>query len=146
MRFELSLFALAPLIAAQEGCNSEKLTAPSATESVPVAVATRTLSAGETSPGIHLSVSSGALVIRVTRQSMCGNIVTAAIDRQPGKIALVSHVSSDPVADCSAIPSTWVVDYTVTVGGLISRAYRVNVFEGVGDNTPTFLGSASISL
>jgi hypothetical protein len=101
--------------------------------------------AGETVPDIHSASGIGSLTIRVTEASVCGTVATAAIDREGGALALVLHVSGDPTALCGPVANT-VVDYTVTINGLPSGTYRVDLFQGLGDGTPVFLGSASAAV
>jgi hypothetical protein len=89
----------------------------------------------------------GELVVRVTRPALCMTLVSAAVNRAPLRIDIVSHVSSNPNADCDmAGLSSYVVDYAGTVGSLPPGSYVVRVFEGTGDQSPRFLGSTKVSL
>ena len=124
----------------QSGCGSGNLFAPVTPEPLPVTVTTRVAGQGETIPAVHL-VSGNILLVRVTTHAACATIVTAGIKRTPGEITIVSHVSSSPVANCAAVAGL-VVDYSGTIDGLAAGTYRVRVFEGEGDRTPTFIGSA----
>jgi hypothetical protein len=124
----------------QSGCGSGDLFAPFTPEPLPVVVTGRIAVQGETVPAVHL-VSGNILLVRVTTHAACATIVTAGIRRAPGEITVVSHVSSDPLADCAAVAGL-VIDYSGTIDGLAAGSYRVRVFEGEGDRTPTFIGSA----
>lgn len=138
---------LAMVLAAQLGCSGAAPTAPDATEPLPVTVQTRTPAPAEAIPAVYASSVSGELVVRVTRPALCATIVSAAVSRAPQRIDIVSHVSPNPAALCSmAGLAGEVVDYVGTVGSLPPGPYLVRVFEGLGDATPRFIGSASVNL
>jgi hypothetical protein len=143
--FATSIVAM--VLAAQLGCSGADPTAPEATEPLNVTVTTRERAPGEASPAVHASSVMGDLLVRVTRPALCGTQVRAAVNRAPLRVDIVSHVSPDPGANCSAAGlSSYVVDYVGTVGSLPPGSYVVRVFEGAGDESPRFLGSATVSL
>jgi hypothetical protein len=131
---------LASVCILQSGCGSGDLFAPATSEALPVVVTGRVAVQGETVPAVHV-VSGNILLVRVTTHAACATIVTAGIKRTPGEITVVSHVSGSPVANCAPVAGL-VVDYSGTIDGLAAGTYRVRVFEGQGDGTPTFIGSA----
>jgi hypothetical protein len=77
---------------------------------------------------------------------MCATIVNAFIARGPNRLAIVSHVSGNPAANCTTIPPNEVVDYAGTVFGLPPGAYLIQIFEGEGDGPAAFMGSLSINV
>lgn len=137
----------AVVLAAQLGCSGAEPTAPEATEPLNVTVTTRERAPGEASPAVYASSVMGDLVVRVTRPALCMTQVSAAVNRAPLRIDIVSHVSPDPAPNCSAAGlSSYVVDYVGTVGSPPPGSYDVRVFEGAGDQSPRFLGSATVKL
>lgn len=137
---------VAAITAAQVGCIGGNPTAPRATEPLLVSVQTRPATPGEPVPAVYASSVLGNLVIRVTRPVMCALAVSAAVSRAPHRIDIVSHVSPSPATLCAGDLSSMVVDYTGSVGSLAQGPYLVRVFEGEGDGTPRFIGSATVNL
>lgn len=110
-------------------------------------VVTRTAAQGEPVPSFEVTQSTGqTLTIKVTRPAMCATIVNAFIARSPSRIAVVSHVSGNPAANCVPIPPNEVVDYSGTVSGLTPGRYLIQIFEGEGDAPAGFVGSLSINV
>ena len=140
----LSVLAITLLVA--PGCRSSEPVAPNASEPLPVSVQTRTAAQSDLIPTIHASPSAGSVTIRVTRGAMCATLVSAAVNRGVGEVDVVSRISADPTANCAPIPAREVVDYTGTVNSLSAGTYRIRIFEGEGDRTPKFIGSASVTV
>jgi hypothetical protein len=140
----LSVLTITLLVA--PGCESPEPAAPSATEPLPVSVQTRTAAPTKLIPMISATPGAGSVTIRVTRRALCATLVSAAVNRGVGEIDVVSQVSADPAAHCAPIPASKVVDYTGTVDALSAGTYRIRVFEGEGERTPKFIGSASITV
>jgi hypothetical protein len=140
----VSVLAITLLVA--PGCRSSEPVAPNASEPLPVSVQTRTAAQNELIPAIHASPGPGSVTIRVTRGAMCATLVSAAVNRGAGAVDIVSRVSADPTANCAPNPVRQVVDYTGAVNSLSAGTYRIRVFEGEGDRTPKFIGSASVTV
>ena len=110
-------------------------------------VVTRTAAQGEPVPAFQVTQSTGqTLNIKVTRPAMCATIVNSFIARGPNRIAIVSHVSPNPLANCVPIPPNEVVDYSGTVSGLTAGKYLIQIFEGEGDAPAGFMGALSINV
>lgn len=140
----LSVFVVTLLVA--PGCRSSELVAPNASEPIAVSVQDRTAPDGERIPRIYVSASAGSVAVRVTRGALCGTRVNAAVNRGAGEVDVVSHVSANPSLLCAPTPARAVVDYAGTVSSLSAGRYRIRVFEGVGDGTPRFIGSAFVTV
>jgi hypothetical protein len=129
----------------QSGCSSWDVIAPRVSEPLDVALSVRPPVAGETIPSIH--VQTGPLLyVRVTTQTPgCAPVVTAGIKRTSDEITIVSHVSPNPAAQCLAVVTNNVLDYSGSIDGLALGTYRVRVFEARGDQPPRFIGSVVAS-
>jgi hypothetical protein len=138
------LSVLTIILGVAPSCRSSEPVAPSASEPFPVSVQTRIAAQSESIPTIHASAGTGSVTIRVTRGAMCATLVSAAVNRGVGEIDVVSQVSANPAANCAASPIREVVDYSGTLNALSPGTYRIRVFEGEGDGTPKFIGSASV--
>ena len=135
-------------IALAAGCGGDgNPVAPDATEPFPVNVATRVAAQGEPVPAFQVTQATGLTwIIKVTRPAMCATIVNSFIWRGTYQIAIVSHVSPDPTANCAPIPPNEVVDYTGSIFGLAHGRYLIQIFEGEGDRPPGFMGSVYIDV
>lgn len=126
-------------------CGTEP-TAPPASKPLAVSIQYRMREQGEAVPSVHASSAAGALTIRVSRTALCATQVRAAIRRGVGTVDVVSHVSPDPAALCTASEADRVVDYTGTVSALPPGNYRVRVLEGVGDGAPRYIGAQLVTV
>ena len=120
--------------------------APNATEPFDVTVTNRTAADGEPFPVSVVTAGPGQLTVKVTRHALCGTIVHAFVFRATTEIDIVTHVSSDPAANCGTIPANAVVDYEGTITAVVPARYNVRLFEGEGDAAPKLLGSGVITV
>lgn len=120
------------------------ITAPPTSEDLAVSVVHRNPIQGEQLPTVRILGGQNSVSVQVSRPGMCATLVEAGVSREPRELAVVARVSSNPAALCALIVS--VVDYAGTITAVPGGTYRVRVFEGVGDNTPQLIGSATVAV
>jgi hypothetical protein len=101
--------------------------------------------AGERLPVVELSAVKSEIRVKVVRQAFCATLVDAHIDRRRGRIDVVTRVASNPAALCMVnFHEGLVVEYTMTIAEVGAGTWTLRVFEGVGDDTPTFLDAGRV--